>query len=438
MDGLRGLRLILWWWGSLRSVHPTTVIVVGLVSLGPPYKLARDPVGTKIMAGISTLSARRDTGSSRGLLLSERATRVRWLAATAGQTLLLLLTCSSVLAVLFIFYFIARDAIPFFHAQGFREFFTSIAWYPSASPPSFGAAAIFYGSLIVTLGAAAVAVPLGIAAAVCLSDILPFGLRQACKPVIEILAAIPSVAYGFFALAVFAPLLQNRGGTVLATMWWLFALPLLGLAVFVLSDVLSVRIPRPFRTAGRVGLLVLLALSSGWLLFGVGRYFGGLQIDSGTDAFNVAVILGIMALPTVVSVSEDALQAVGRELREGSYALGATRAETLLRVVIPAASSGIAAAVILGVMRAIGETMVVWMASGNSARIPSPWYNFLQPVRTLTATIAGDMGEADQMTGSSRYHVLFAMALCLLVISFVLNLLSEWAVARTRKRLRGE
>ena len=107
-----------------------------------------------------------------------------------------------------------------------------------------------------------------------------------------------------------------------------------------------------------------------------------------------------MALPTVVSVSEDALQAAGRELREGSYALGATRAETLFKVVIPAAGSGIIAAVILGVMRAIGETMVVWMASGNAAQIPSPWFNFLSPVRTLTATIAGDMGEADQVTGS--------------------------------------
>ena len=141
-----------------------------------------------------------------------------------------------------------------------------------------------------------------------------------------------------------------------------------------------------------------------------------------------------MALPTIVSVSEDALQAVGRELREGSYALGATRAETLVKVVIPAAASGIAAAVILGVMRAVGETMVVWMAAGNAAHIPEPWYNFLASVRTLTATIAGDMGEADQSPGSSHYHALFAMALCLLAISFVLNMLSEWAVHRRARR----
>jgi phosphate transport system permease protein len=136
----------------------------------------------------------------------------------------------------------------------------------------------------------------------------------------------------------------------------------------------------------------------------------------------------------VVSVSEDALQAVGRDLREGSYALGATRAETLIKTVLPAAASGIFAAVLLGIMRAIGETMVVWMASGNSAQIPSPWYNVLSPVRTLTATIAGDMGEADHVTGSARYHVLFAMALCLLIFSFSCNLTSEWILRRARKR----
>jgi phosphate transport system permease protein len=135
-------------------------------------------------------------------------------------------------------------------------------------------------------------------------------------------------------------------------------------------------------------------------------------------------------------VSEDALQAVGRELREGSFALGATRAETVIRVVIPAAGSGICAAVILGVMRAIGETMVVWMASGNAARVPEPFYDFLQPVRTLTATIAGDMGETAHNT--PHYHVLFAMALCLLLVSFGANLISEWIVRRSRRKLRGE
>jgi phosphate transport system permease protein len=109
----------------------------------------------------------------------------------------------------------------------------------------------------------------------------------------------------------------------------------------------------------------------------------------------------------------------------------------VLRTVLPAAGSGILAAVILGLMRAIGETMVVWMASGNAAQIPTPWFNLLHPVRTLTATIAGDMGEADQVTGSSRFHVLFAMALCLLAFSFLCNLCSEWILRRAKKKLGG-
>ena len=142
------------------------------------------------------------------------------------------------------------------------------------------------------------------------------------------------------------------------------------------------------------------------------------------------------ALPTMVSVSEDALQATGRDMRMASYALGATRAETLVKVVIPAAASGILAAAILSIMRAIGETMVVWMASGNAARIPEPWYNLLEPVRTLTATIAGDMGEADQSAGSAHYHVLFAMALVLLLFSLACNMVSERMIASTRRRLR--
>lgn len=372
--------------------------------------------------------------TKKRLLLSKRASRVRRLGSLAGHSLLLVITSSSILAVLFIFYFIARDALPFFGLRGISELFTSTRWYPSREPAEFGALAIFVGSGLVTLGAVVFAVLLGVPAAMCLSDILPFRLRQILKPVIELLAAIPSVAYGFFALVVFAPLLQESGGIVLAVTVWLVGVPLGAITIFVLSDVTTNKLREKHRRVGRPatalvgGLLAFLALL--WL----GNKLGGLQISSGTNALNVSIILGIMALPTVVSVSEDALQAVGREMREGSYALGATRAETMLKVVIPAAKSGIAAAVILGVMRAIGETMVVWMASGNAAQIPSPWYNFLEPVRTLTATIAGDMGEAEQVTGAARYHVLFVLALCLLAFSFVCNLASEWVMQRSRKK----
>lgn len=388
-----------------------------------------------------SLPAQRATRRNVGRL-SRPASAWRRFLGLVGHGLLLLVTSSSVLAVLFIFFFIARDALPFFFTpevsvlQRLREFLTTSAWYPSGNPPAFGALAIFVGSGLVTLAAACVAVPIGVLAAICLSDVLPFRIRQLVKPLVEVLAAIPSVAYGFFALVVLAPLLQSHGGTVLSIGWWCLAGPAAALTVFVLSDLLAARRPDRQRRALRLTAGLLLAALAGLLVFSVGRRLAAIEIDSGTNALNVALILGIMALPTVTSVSEDALQAVGRELRAGAYALGSTRAETVIRVVLPAASGGICAAIILGLMRAVGETMVVWMASGNAARIPNPWYNLLQPVRTLTATIAGDMGEADHVTGSARYHVLFALALALLSIALLCNLVSEWVIRRTVARYR--
>jgi len=367
------------------------------------------------------------------LLISGGARRWKRLGALSGHAALTAIASSSIVALLFIFYFIIRDAVPFFRLEGVREFFTSTHWYPSREQPEFGALAIFVGSALVTLGAAIMAVPLGVLAAVCLSDILPFPVRQVAKPIIEMLAAIPSVVYGFFALVVFAPLLQAHGGSLLAAGAWVAFVPVALVGVAVASDLAAARLPARAQPPARVALAVVLGAAVVAALVWLTGLLGRMSLSSGTNALNVSVVLGVMALPTIVSVSEDALNAVGRELREGSYALGATRAETLLRVVLPAARSGILAAVILGVMRAVGETMVVWMASGNAARIPSPWFNLLEPVRTLTATIAGDMGEADQVTGSARYHVLFAMALCLLAFAFVMNLVSEYVVRRSRK-----
>ena len=372
--------------------------------------------------------------TTSNLIMSHAASRWRHIAALLGKSFLFLITSLSTLAVFFIFYFILKDAIPYFRLEGFRDFFTGTRWYPSGSPAEFGALPIFVGSGLVTLGAIIVAVPLGISAAICLSDLLPFHIRQIVKPVIEVLAAIPSVAYGFFALVVFAPLLQNHGGAILSVGAWLILGPMLALLVVVAGDLVLDKIGRQRKAVGAL-VFSLLGLPAMGLIHHISTRLGTLEISSGTNALNVAVILGIMALPTIVSVSEDALQAAGRELREGSYALGATRAETLLKTIIPASASGILAAVILGVMRAVGETMVVWMASGNAARIPEPWYNILQPVRTLTATIAGDMGEADHVTGSSRFHVLFAMAFCLLAFSFIMNFASEMIVKRSRRKL---
>jgi phosphate transport system permease protein len=367
--------------------------------------------------------------------MTARDSRRQRLMTVISEGALLAVTGMSLLAILFILFFIGRDAIPFFAERGFSEFFASVRWYPSREPAEFGALSILVGSGLVTLGAVVVAVPLGIVAAICLSDVLPFSVRQVVKPVMEILTAIPSVAFGFFALVVLAPLLQERGGHLIGVTVWVVGAPVAFLAAFVASDLVSARAPAGRRALFGVVMFLALAAFFAWVLWRAWAAASAMTIPSGTNALNVAVILGIMALPTVISVSEDSLQAVGRELREGSYALGATRAETLLLTVVPAASSGIAAAVILGIMRAIGETMVVWMASGNAAQIPQPWYDVLQPVRTLTATIAGDMGEADQTTGSARYHVLFAMALVLLVISLAMNLASEWIVRRQRRKV---
>jgi phosphate transport system permease protein len=375
---------------------------------------------------------------STAFVISARKRAIQKIGKTFGEALLLVIASFVAIVVLFIFYFVARDAVPYFQIRGFSEFFTSTDWYPADDPPAFGALSIIYGSLMVTVGSALLAVPMGIIAAICLSDILPFSIRQYAKPVIEMLAAIPSVAYGFFALVILAPLFQNNGGSILMWAWWIIVAPFMLLVVVVAADLLTARIAsRKSRNLFNYMLTALFGIVAICVLYLVGTVLSKLQILSGTNALNVSIILSFMALPTIVSVSEDALQAVGRELREGSYALGATRAETIVNVLLPAASSGILAAVILGVMRALGETMVVWMASGNSAHIPQPWFNYLESVRTLTATIAGDMGEADQVTGSARYHVLFAMGLLLLVISFVCNLISERIVVRQRKILSG-
>ena len=249
-----------------------------------------------------------------------------------------------------------------------KELVSGMGWYPAGHKAEFGGWPLLFGSLLVTGAALAIAVPLGLLTAVVLSDIVPFGLRQVIKPVMELLAAIPSVAFGFFAIVVVAPLLQRRFG-----------------------------------------------------------------LDTGANALNASLILAVMALPTIVSVAEDALTALGRDLREASYAMGATRAETIWKVVVPASHSGILAAVVLGMMRAIGETMVVWMASGNAAKVPAPWWDLTESIRTMTATIAGEMGET--AIGSIHRSALFAVGVVLLTFTFVLNLVAEGLTARFRREM---
>jgi len=301
------------------------------------------------------------------LLMDRREDLMGMLAAWVGKSLLLAITCASVIMTILIFVFIIKEAWPFLASGWIVKLLSSTRWYPTATPAEFGALVLLAGSVYVTVGALVIAVPIGLLAAVFLSDIVPFRLRQVIKPIIELLAAIPSVAYGFFAVLVLAPWLQRHLG-----------------------------------------------------------------LPTGTNALNASIILAVMIVPTIISISEDALTAAGSALRAGSYALGATRAETLLKVVMPAARSGIFAAIILGTMRAVGETMVVWMASGNAAQIPTPWWDITQSVRTITATIAAEMGES--VRGSDHYHCLFALGLVLLVFTFVLNLLGEYFLAKARHK----
>jgi phosphate transport system permease protein len=309
------------------------------------------------------------SGFSQPLLFTYTQDIRGFLLRHLGRFALFALTSTSVLAVFLIFLFVISEAFGFLTRFSIVEFLTSTAWYPEAHEhPEFGALALIIGSVYVTTSALLFSVPIGVLAAVFLSDMVSFRIRNIVKSVIEILAAIPSVAYGFFAVLVLAPWFQ--------------------------------------------------------------KHFG---FPTGTNALNASLLLSIMALPTIISVAEDSISATGRELREASYALGATRAETMFKVVIPAAHSGIIAAIVLGMMRAIGETMVVWMASGNATQVPHPWWDLSQSVRTMTATIAGDMGETEK--GSAHYRALFAIGLLLLVMTFLLNIVSEYFLARAKKSM---
>ncbi len=258
-----------------------------------------------------------------------------------------------------------REGTPIFKEVGFSKFIFGTKWYPTHEPAEFGIFPLILGSAWVTAGAVLVCVPLGVGSALYLNEIATFRQRQCLKPLIELLASIPSVVYGFFGLVVVTPFLQN-----------LFNLP------------------------------------------------------TGMTALNASLILGLMATPTVCSISEDALSYVPRSFREASFAVGANRWQTLTRVVIPAAGSGISTAIILGMSRAIGETMTVLMVAGGAGVIPK---TFLEPVRPMTAAIAAEMGEAPM--GGSHYQALFAIALVLFLATFIFNIIAEIISRRYRIKL---
>ena len=231
----------------------------------------------------------------------------------------------------------------------------------------YGLWPLLVGTFLVTAGAIVIAVPLGLTAAIYLGEIAPPWQREILKPLIEILAGIPSIVLGFFGWVALAPLVQRLGA------------------------------------------------------------------PTGLTAFTGSLILAYMALPTIISITEDALYAVPKDYRDGSLALGATQWQTIWRVVLPAARSGIVVAVMLGVGRAIGETMAVLMVTGNAANVPGFGPGaFFQPVRTMTATIAAEMGEVAR--GSLHYSVLFFIGIVLFIITFGLNSLASRVVGGRRRR----
>ena len=269
----------------------------------------------------------------------------------------------SIIVLGLIVFSLFREGLPIFGKVSVSNFLLGMEWYPTADPPLFGIFPLIVGSLIVTIFATLVAVPLGVLTAIYISEIAPRAVKEILKSVIELLAGLPSVVLGFFGMVVVAPWLQNT-----------FDLP------------------------------------------------------TGLNIINASMILAIMAIPTISSISEDALYAVPREFKEASYALGATKFETIIKIIVPAALSGISTAVMLGMARAIGETMVVLMVAGGAAAIPE---SIFDSVRPMPASIAAEMGEAPFR--SAHYQSLFAIGIVLFFLTLFFNLVADYVSHKFRQ-----
>jgi phosphate transport system permease protein len=276
-------------------------------------------------------------------------------------------TCGilAVLVLAGIFLTLVATAVPAFREIKIGEFLTKTAWDPtSPEKAEYGILSMLVSTLMVTGGALLLAVPVGIAVAAYLSDVAHWRVREVLKPVVEILAGIPSVVIGFLGIVLVGPILAK--------------------------------------------------------IFHTGN---------GLNALNGSILLAVMALPTIISISEDSLNAVPKAYNEASLALGASRWQTLWRVKLPAGLSGIIAAVMLGMGRAIGETMTVLMATGNARAFP---HGFLDSVRTMTAGIAIELGEVPYYT--THYYALFAIGLVLFVITFAVNLVADVVLRKYQER----
>jgi phosphate transport system permease protein len=273
---------------------------------------------------------------------------------------------SAVLFVFGIFFFVFKEGAPILvEGLNLKQFLFSTEWYPtSQSNVRYGVLALIVGTGSVTVLAMMIAVPFGVGAAIFVSEFCGKKVKETLKIVIELLAAIPSVVWGFIGISVMNPLIQT---------------------VF--------------------------------------------HVPVGLNVFNGALLLALMSVPIMVSIGEDALKAVPDSYREAALALGATRWQIIYRVLLPAAKNGLLAAVLLGVGRAVGETMAVLMATGHAINIPT---SIFDPVRTLTATIAAELGEAS--VGSPHYRVLFLVGILLFTITFVVNLVADMVVKGIRKK----
>ncbi len=262
---------------------------------------------------------------------------------------------SSIVALGLIMIYLFIEGVPIFEHVSVSDFLFGHLWYPTSDPPDFGIFPLIVASVAVTLVSSAMAIPLGVMTAIYLAEIAGPKARGFFKPVVELLAALPSVVIGFFGMVVVAPFLQEA-----------------------------------------------------------------FDLATGLNLFNAAIMLAFMSVPTICSVSEDAIYSVPAELKEASLALGATHWETIARVILPASLSGISTAIILGMSRAIGETMVVLMVAGGAAMIPNSLFS---PVRPMPSSIAAEMAEAPFR--GDHYYALFAIGIVLFLFTLLFNIIAD-------------
>ena len=292
-----------------------------------------------------------------------RASRRRW-GEDVVKVALALCAFVSVATTVGIVVALFEPAIEFFREISIADFLTGTTWAPLFEPASFGVLPLVAGTLLVTFCACFVCVPFGLGSAIYLSEYASRRTRQILKPALEVLAGIPTVVYGYFALTLVGPLFKDLG-----------------------------------------------------------------LIDGVSSAFSAGLVMGVMLLPTVASISEDAMSAVPRDLRDGAYALGSTRLQVSTRIVVPAAISGIIASFVLAISRAVGETMIVLIAAGGQ---PNLTWNPFEAVQTMTAFIAAT-GQGDVATGTIAYKTIFAVGATLFVLTLVMNLFAIRLVRRYRE-----